>query len=240
MSLEKDLQLDRLLYKIRNRDKYKELSPEKIGSGQVIGQLTLLDPTLLAPTIVDFSNANHTHQTIAQGGTLSTLALTAGTLPVVRGGTGISGYTQGDMLYASAAGVLSQLAKDTNATRYLSNTGTSNNPAWAQIDLSNGVTGILIPNRTASPAGDYTVLVTDEIIAKTGITGGGDTVIVPSNAVVGQPFHIQDESGTAGTNNITIATAGSELINGAATAVVNGNYDSITVYFNGTDYFIKL
>jgi len=50
---------------------------------------------------------------------------------------------QGDLIYASAASVYSRLAKNTTATRYLSNTGTSNNPAWAQVDLTNGVTGAL-------------------------------------------------------------------------------------------------
>jgi hypothetical protein len=50
---------------------------------------------------------------------------------------------QGDLLYASAANTLARLAKNTTATRYLSNTGTTNNPAWAQIDLTNGVTGTL-------------------------------------------------------------------------------------------------
>ena len=51
--------------------------------------------------------------------------------------------TQGDLLYASAANTLARLAKNTTASRYLSNGGTSNNPSWAQIDLSNGVTGTL-------------------------------------------------------------------------------------------------
>jgi hypothetical protein len=51
--------------------------------------------------------------------------------------------SQGDLLYFSAANTLSNLAKNTSATRYLSNTGTDNNPAWAQINLSNGVTGNL-------------------------------------------------------------------------------------------------
>lgn len=51
--------------------------------------------------------------------------------------------TQGDLLYASAANTLARLAKNTSATRYLSNSGTSNNPAWAQVDLTNGVTGTL-------------------------------------------------------------------------------------------------
>lgn len=51
------------------------------------------------------------------------------------------GVVQGDLLYGSAADTLSALAKNTSATRYLSNTGTNNNPAWAQVDVSNGVTG---------------------------------------------------------------------------------------------------
>lgn len=67
----------------------------------------------------------------------------SGTLAEGNGGTNQSTYTQGDLLYASAANTLSKLAKDTNATRYLSNTGATNNPAWAQVNLANGVTGNL-------------------------------------------------------------------------------------------------
>lgn len=74
----------------------------------------------------------------------STITL-AGTLGPTSGGTGLATYTQGDLIYSSASNVLSKLAKDASATRYLSNTGSSNNPAWAQINLTNGVTGIL-PN----------------------------------------------------------------------------------------------
>ncbi len=50
---------------------------------------------------------------------------------------------QGDLIFGSAASTTTRLAKDTNATRYLSNTGASNNPAWALINLANGVTGLL-------------------------------------------------------------------------------------------------
>lgn len=64
-------------------------------------------------------------------------------VPVTDGGTGLSAVSQGDLLYASAANTLSALGKNASATRYLSNTGASNNPAWAQVDLSNGVTGNL-------------------------------------------------------------------------------------------------
>lgn len=64
-------------------------------------------------------------------------------LGATNGGTGLSSFTQGDIIYSSASNTLAALAKNTSATRYLSNTGTSNNPAWAQVDLSNGVTGNL-------------------------------------------------------------------------------------------------
>jgi hypothetical protein len=82
------------------------------------------------------------------GGTVTSVTATA---PLTSSGgatpdiamNGLTGLTQGDLIYASAADTFSNLAKDTNATRYLSNTGTSNNPAWAQVDLTNGVTGTL-------------------------------------------------------------------------------------------------
>lgn len=77
----------------------------------------------------------------------------SGVLPEANGGTNQSTYAQGDLLYASAANTLSKLAKNTSATRYLSNTGSSNNPAWAQVDLSNGVTGNLPVGNLGSGTG---------------------------------------------------------------------------------------
>lgn len=50
---------------------------------------------------------------------------------------------QGDLLYLSAANTLARLAKSASSTRALCNTGTSNNPAWCQIDLTTGITNVL-------------------------------------------------------------------------------------------------
>ena len=50
---------------------------------------------------------------------------------------------QGDIIYGSSANTPARLAKDANATRSLTNTGTSNNPAWAQVALATGVSGTL-------------------------------------------------------------------------------------------------
>lgn len=77
-----------------------------------------------------------------------------GTLPIANGGTAnttaaaafnaLSPLTaQGDLLYGGTAGAGTRLAKNTTATRYISNTGSNNDPAWALIDLTNGVTGVL-------------------------------------------------------------------------------------------------
>ncbi len=67
----------------------------------------------------------------------------SGSLPVANGGLALTSATAGDILYASAADTWAKLAKDTNSTRVLTNTGASNVPAWAQVDLTTGVTGIL-------------------------------------------------------------------------------------------------
>jgi hypothetical protein len=57
----------------------------------------------------------------------------------------VAGLTlaQGDLIYGTGADAAAVLAKNTSATRYLSNTGASNNPAWSQVNLANGVTGNL-------------------------------------------------------------------------------------------------
>lgn len=54
----------------------------------------------------------------------------AGVIPVASGGTGISSYTAGDMLYASGTTTLSKLAVGTNHYALLSNGSV---PGWGQI-----------------------------------------------------------------------------------------------------------
>lgn len=80
---------------------------------------------------------------VATCASVSMSADVTGTLGVTNGGTGLATATQGDLLYASGSNTYSPLAKNTSATRYLSNTGTSNNPAWAQVALATGVSGTL-------------------------------------------------------------------------------------------------
>ncbi|MEK6833966.1 MAG: hypothetical protein AABY31_00590 [Thermoproteota archaeon] len=70
----------------------------------------------------------------------------------------IGNVVQGDVLYGSATDVISALAKNITATRYLSNTGASNNPAWTQVNLADGVSGVLpAANGGTGQAGGYAI-----------------------------------------------------------------------------------
>lgn len=109
---------------------------------------------------------------IATTGAGSTITVNFdGTLPVTSGGTGITSVNQGDILYASAANTLSALAKNVTATRYLANTGASNNPAWDQINLANGVTGTL----AVSNGGTGATTLTDNAV----LVGSGTSAVTP-------------------------------------------------------------
>ena len=94
-------------------------------------------------------------------------------------------------------------------------------------------------SRTAVATTTYTVLGTDNIIGVTYTATGAVSIILPTALMqAGKAYHIVDEGGLAGTNNITISTEGAELISGANTAVINANYNAKNVYNNGTDWFL--
>jgi hypothetical protein len=68
---------------------------------------------------------------------------------VAHGGTGLITVVQGDLLYCSADGVISRLAKDASGTRILTNLGSNNNPKWSDPSSSLGS----IPNPTTRKFG---------------------------------------------------------------------------------------
>ena len=97
---------------------------------------------------------------------------------------------QGDILYATGANAPARLAKDTNATRSLTNTGTNNNPAWAQVALATGVSGTLpVANggTGATSLTDHYVLVGSGTGAVTPITPDTSGYVLTSNGTGSDP-----------------------------------------------------
>jgi hypothetical protein len=165
---------------------------------------------------------------------------------------------QGDLLYASAANTLARLAKSTTATRYLANTGTSNNPAWSQIDLTNGVTGVLPVANGGTNASTASITAFNNI---TGYTASGATGTTSTNLVfstspsITTPTLVGDA--TLSTGNLIIGTSGkgidfsatpgtgtSELLadyeEGTWTPVVTPAVGSITSYTIDSATYTKI
>lgn len=65
-----------------------------------------------------------------------------GTLPVANGGTGLSSFTTGDLLYASAATTLAKLSGVQAGSALLSG-GVGTAPVWGKIGLQSHVNGVL-------------------------------------------------------------------------------------------------
>lgn len=93
-------------------------------------------------------------------------------------------------------------------------------------------------HKRVATAVSYIVLSTDYHIGVTS-TAAPRTVTLPAAAstAVGRTIIIQDESGGADTNNITIDTAGGN-INGASSFIIADSYGGATAVNNGTNWFI--
>lgn len=122
----------------------------------------------------------------------------------------------GDVIYGSALNVYSNLAFDNTATRYLANTGGGATvPAWSQIELTNGVSGILPVGNggigIANPT-DHALLVGSGAAAMTALAvlGNGELAIGSAGADPVPASLTQPAAGltiTGGAGSITFALA---------------------------------
>jgi hypothetical protein len=81
----------------------------------------------------------------------------------------------------------------------------------------------------------YTALATDYFLC---VDVAAPVTITLPTGILGTVYVVKDCDGDATTNIITIQGTGGQLIDGAATALVNAPYGSLTFVFNGTEWSI--
>ena len=155
-----------------------------------------------------------------------------GTLPVANGGTNITSYAVGDLIYASGSTTLSKLAAVATGN-VLRSGGLVTAPAWGQVALTTDVTGTLpIANGgtglTSTPAngaldiGNGTGFTRTTLTQGTGITitNGAGSISIANAGVT---------TFSAGTTGFTPSTASSGAVTLAGTlAVANGGTGQAT------------
>ena len=170
-----------------------------------INDVTVLSASALGSGVVSSS--------LTAVGTLTTGIWNATTIAVDKGGTGLTSYTVGDIVYASASTTLDKLAGVATGNALISG-GVGAAPSWGKIGLTTHVSGTLpVANGgtgiTSFGSGVATWLGTPSsanlAAAVTDETGTGALVFANSPALAGTPTA---PTAAVDTNNTQVATTG--------------------------------
>lgn len=180
--------------------------------------------TVAGAVTLDIDAAYVGQTSITTLGTVSTGTWGATTIATTVGGTGITTYTLGNILYASGANTLAKLAGNITSTKqYLSQTGTgavSAAPAWATIatadigDLSSAATGITQVGTVTT--GTWNAGVVGPQYGGTGVNNASSTITLGGSFTTSGAFNLVLTL-TAGTS-VTLPTSGT-LVNTAVTTL---------------------
>ncbi len=160
-----------------------------------------------------------------------------GTLSFDGGVSSLNTATQGtnhQVVLGTGTSAVSVVSGTGTTGQTLTSNGTGVNPTWQN---SGSVLAVTSVSYTQSP---YTALTTDYYLKCSVPTTPFNplTINLPAAPTTGQAFVIKDASGHAFTNHITIAPLGGVLIDGSASYVLNKNYQSASVLFDGAAYEI--
>ena len=168
---------------------------------------------------------------LGTGGQLSadTTAYLSGVVAIANGGTNITTYAAGDILYASAANVLSKLAKGTdgNVLKLASGLpawGTDNDTTYTAITATEITTGTATDLRTITGAGAK--LIADRNAADTAPSAHG-TAAIGTSLKYARQDHVHASDNTD-TNTITTIKGGTGTAVSGAVEFAAGTNVSIT------------
>lgn len=146
-------------------------------------------------------------------------------LATSRGGTGLSSYASGDLIYASAANVLSALAKGSDGQVLKLSSGL---PVWAGATAALAVT---------SKTTTYNATSSDDVIQVDGSGGAWPLGLPAAASNSGKVFYIVRTDNTPA-NAVTIDPNGAETIDGYSTYGLYTQYESLVIVSNGTNWIV--
>ena len=143
------------------------------GKQYEINNVSVLTSTTLGSSVVDSS--------LTSLGTVSTGTWNATTIAVNKGGTGLTSYTAGDIVYASGSTTLAKLAGVATGNALISG-GVGTAPSWGKIGLTTHVAGTLpVANGgtgvTSTPTNGQLLIGDGTGFSLTTITAGDNIVI---------------------------------------------------------------
>lgn len=205
------------------------------GSATAFSGLTGLDFTAANASVAASLGAN----TLTIGGAASHVRI-AGSLEVVGSVDTVSAteLKVEDLTIQVASGSANSSASDGAGLKI---DGADKSMTWSHGDqafkfdadayLAAGMTG-----RLHAISADAT-LTQGHFLVKVSTSGGAVTVTLPSSMPTGKVFVVKDD-GSAGSNAITIATAGSETIDGATSIQIISAYGAANLMFDGSNYLV--
>lgn len=135
------------------------------------------------------------------------------TLAVSRGGTNIASYTTGDILYASASGVLSKLGPGASGT-FLKSNGAGVAPSYA---AANSTLTVSVDPGTSTISSQLTLQTA---------SGGAITLTLPAATGTGALYRVK-RTDTTFANALIVARAGSDVIIDSGSSVTSTSLHTI-------------
>jgi hypothetical protein len=155
--------------------------------------------------------------------------ITAANGAIITANTGMKSYV--DAQISSIPAGVSSLAGGNNIVL----SGSTGSVTIQRVD---GLQGVITGNSAASA----NLSLTDQYFGTTRSATGTGTVTLPAGSAVsvGRQYIIKDEGGSSGSGSrrITVATTGSDTIDGSATRAITSNYGSLTVLWTGTRWSV--